>query len=147
VEKPGLESDSAVAAECRDLHRNFKDGSRVIRVLRGTNLSVRKGDFVAIVGTSGSGKTTLLNLIGGFDWPTSGIILVDGVNITSLDDEHMSENRRKKIGVPFQDQHLLPVFAAMENVEVPMLHERGPCRRTARAVHSSLEGGRSRPQG
>jgi putative ABC transport system ATP-binding protein len=116
-----LESDTTIAVECRNLHRDFKDGDRVIRVLRGTNLSVKKGDFIAIVGASGSGKTTLLNLIGGLDRPTSGVILVDGVDITGLDDDNMSRIRREKIGVLFQDQHLLPVFTAMENVEVPML--------------------------
>jgi putative ABC transport system ATP-binding protein len=93
----------------------------MIHVLRGTNLSVRKGEFVAIVGASGSGKTTLLNLIGGLDRPTGGTILVAGIDITSLDDDEMSKIRRDKIGVLFQDQHLLPIFTALENVEVPML--------------------------
>ncbi len=110
-----------VAVECVDVHREFQDGSRVIHVLRGTNLTVRRGEFVAIVGASGSGKTTLLNLIGGLDRPTSGTIFVDGINITELDDDRMSEIRRHKIGVLFQDQHLLPIFTALENVQVPML--------------------------
>jgi len=82
---------------------------------------VHKGEFVAIVGASGSGKTTLLNLIGGLDTPTSGTILVDGIDITSLQDEEISKVRRNKVGVLFQDQHLLPIFTALENVEVPML--------------------------
>ncbi|OLS24829.1 MAG: Lipoprotein-releasing system ATP-binding protein LolD [Candidatus Thorarchaeota archaeon AB_25] len=116
-----LAPENHVAVECLDLHREFQDGSRVIRVLQGTNLKVDRGEFVAIVGASGSGKTTLLNLIGGLDRPTSGTILVDGDSITELDDERMSEVRRHKIGVLFQDQHLLPIFTALENVEVPML--------------------------
>ncbi|MFX1482364.1 MAG: ABC transporter ATP-binding protein [Promethearchaeota archaeon] len=110
-----------IAVDCIDVRREFQDGSRVIKVLQGTNLSVDRGEFVAIVGASGSGKTTLLNLIGGLDRPTSGTILVDGEDITLLDDEQMSEVRRHKIGVLFQDQHLLPIFTALENVEVPML--------------------------
>ena len=110
-----------MAVECIDVRREFQDGSRVIKVLQGTNLKVDRGEFVAIVGASGSGKTTLLNLIGGLDQPTSGTILVDGDNITELDDEEMSKVRRHKIGVLFQDQHLLPIFTALENVEVPML--------------------------
>ena len=110
-----------MAVDCIDVRREFQDGSRVIKVLQGTNLKVDRGEFVAIVGASGSGKTTLLNLIGGLDHPTSGIILVDGVDITNLNDEEMSEVRRHKIGVLFQDQHLLPIFTALENVEVPML--------------------------
>jgi putative ABC transport system ATP-binding protein len=109
------------AVECVDLYREFQDGSRIIKVLRGTNLTVYRGDFVAIVGASGSGKTTLLNLIGGLDHPTSGVIRIDGIEITELDDDRMSEVRRHKIGVLFQDQHLLPIFTAIENVMVPML--------------------------
>jgi putative ABC transport system ATP-binding protein len=107
--------------DCIDVRREFEDGTRVIKVLQGTNLSVDRGEFVAIVGASGSGKTTLLNLIGGLDQPTSGTILIDGEDITRLDDEKMSEVRRHQIGVLFQDQHLLPIFTALENVEVPML--------------------------
>ena len=109
------------AVVCKEVFREFEDGTRVIKVLRGTDLSVFRGEFVAIVGASGSGKTTLLNLIGGLDRPTGGTILVDGTDITGLSDDQMSEMRRHKIGVLFQDQHLLPIFTAMENVEVPML--------------------------
>lgn len=110
-----------MAVRCVDVYREFQDGTRIIKVLRGTNLEVRKGDFLAIVGASGSGKTTLLNLIGGLDRPTAGQIYVDGTEITQLDDDAMSEMRRHKVGVLFQDQHLLPIFTAMENVQVPML--------------------------
>jgi len=116
-----LVAKKQVAVDCIDIHREFQDGSRVIKVLQGTNLNVHRGEFVAIVGASGSGKTTLLNLIGGLDQPTSGKILVDGEDITLLNDEQMSKVRRHKIGVLFQDQHLLPIFTALENVEVPML--------------------------
>jgi len=121
VVKHLLASEKHVAVECIDVYREFQDGSRVIKVLQGTNLKVYRGEFVAIVGASGSGKTTLLNLIGGLDTPTSGTILVDGVDITELDDDEMSMVRRHRIGVLFQDQHLLPIFTALENVEVPML--------------------------
>ncbi|MHA2084279.1 MAG: ATP-binding cassette domain-containing protein, partial [Candidatus Thorarchaeota archaeon] len=68
--------DNNVAVECKGVFREFQDGSRVIKVLRGTDLTVKRGEFVAIVGASGSGKTTLLNLIGGLDQPTDGTILV-----------------------------------------------------------------------
>ena len=116
-----MAEDKQAAVECIDVRREFQDGSRVIKVLQGTNLTVYRGEFVAVVGASGSGKTTLLNLIGGLDTPTSGTILVDGENITELNDDQMSKVRRHKIGVLFQDQHLLPIFTAIENVEVPML--------------------------
>ena len=116
-----MSNDNNIAVECKEVFREFQDGSRVIKVLRGTDLIVKRGEFVAIVGASGSGKTTLLNLIGGLDQPTDGTILVDNIDITTLNDDEMSEIRRHKIGVLFQDQHLLPIFTAMENVEVPML--------------------------
>jgi putative ABC transport system ATP-binding protein len=116
-----LASDNSIAVECIDVHRSFEDGTRTIDVLRGTDLKVKKGDFVAIVGASGSGKTTLLNLIGGLDRPNSGTIVVDQIEITNLNDDEMSQMRRDKVGILFQDQHLLPVFTATENVQVPML--------------------------
>jgi putative ABC transport system ATP-binding protein len=123
LETPSLDAEKEVAVVCTDVFREFQDGQRIIKVLRGTNLTVNRGEFVAIVGASGSGKTTLLNLIGGLDHPTSGTILVDGVDITTLEDEAMSKMRRHSIGVLFQDQHLLPIFTAIENVQVPMLLE------------------------
>ncbi|NHI84281.1 MAG: ABC transporter ATP-binding protein [Candidatus Thorarchaeota archaeon] len=121
-----MNANDHLAVECIDVHREFQDGSRIIRVLQGTNLSVKKGEFVAIVGASGSGKTTLLNLIGGLDTPTSGRIFVDGLEITNLDDEGISAIRRHKVGMMFQDQYLLPIFTALENVEVPMLLDNIP---------------------
>lgn len=116
-----MNSDDDIAVTCIDVFREFEDGTRIIKVLRGTNLTVRKGEFIAIVGASGSGKTTLLNLIGGLDTPTDGTIIVDGINLSELNDDQMSEMRRHKVGVLFQDQHLLPIFTAIENVQVPML--------------------------
>ncbi len=125
--------------ECIDLRREFQDGSRVIKVLQGTNLTVYRGEFVAIVGASGSGKTTLLNLIGGLDTPTSGKILIDGQDITKLNDDQMSKVRRHKIGVLFQDQHLLPIFTAFENVEVPMLLDDIPPEEREKRAQKLLE--------
>lgn len=116
-----LDIDNDVAVRCKDVHRQFQDGTRIIRVLRGTDLEVDKGEFIAIVGASGSGKTTLLNLIGGLDKPTSGEIIVNGTDITRLNDDELSEIRRRNIGVLFQDQYLLAIFTALENVQVPML--------------------------
>ena len=93
-----LASDKHAAVECIEVRRDFEDGTRVIKVLQGTNLTVYRGEFVAIVGASGSGKTTLLNLIGGLDTPTSGQILVDGQDITKLNDENSSwQDRRAAI--------------------------------------------------
>lgn len=116
-------NNNGSAVVCEDVYREFQDGTRTIEVLRGTNLTVHKSEFIAIVGASGSGKTTLLNLIGGLDRPTRGRIFVDDTELSDLNDEALSEVRRKKIGVLFQDQYLLPIFTALENVQVPMLLE------------------------
>jgi len=134
-----LATEKLAAVECIDVRRDFQDGSRIIKVLQGTNLTVFRGEFVAIVGASGSGKTTLLNLIGGLDTPTSGTILVDGQDITKLNDDAMSEVRRHKIGVLFQDQHLLPIFTALENVEVPMLLDNIPAEERRERAMKLLE--------
>lgn len=134
-----LVSNKEAAVECIDVQKEFQDGSRVIKVLQGTNLTVYRGEFVAIVGASGSGKTTLLNLIGGLGTPTSGIIRIDGQDITKLNDDAMSEVRRHKIGVLFQDQHLLPIFTALENVEVPMLLDDIPAEERHKRAMKLLE--------
>jgi ABC-type lipoprotein export system ATPase subunit len=134
-----LATEREAAVECIDVRKEFQDGSRTIKVLQGTNLTVYRGEFVAIVGASGSGKTTLLNLIGGLDTPTSGTILIDGEDITKLNDDAMSKVRRHKIGVLFQDQHLLPIFTALENVEVPMLLDNIPAEERRERAMKLLE--------
>ena len=90
-------------------------------VLRGVDLTVEKGDVVAILGPSGSGKTTLLNLIGGIEHPTSGSVEIDCVDICSADDETLSGIRRRKLGYIFQDFNLIPILTAEENIIMPLL--------------------------
>ena len=89
--------------------------------LHDVNLTVEKGETLAVVGASGSGKSTLLHLMGGVDTPTSGKIVVDGKEITRLDDERMSIFRRRKIGFVFQAYHLIPVLSVEENIMMPIL--------------------------
>jgi putative ABC transport system ATP-binding protein len=96
-------------------------GQSFVSALSDANLHVAAGEFLAIAGPSGSGKTTLLNLIGCIDQPTSGRILVDGVDTSKLKPAAMSALRRKKIGFVFQTFNLIPVFKAAENVEYPLL--------------------------
>ncbi len=90
-------------------------------VLRGLSLTVEKGDFLAVTGSSGSGKSTLLNLIGGMDRPETGLISVDGENITSYDDERLTLYRRRQIGFVFQFFNLLPNITVFENIQMPLL--------------------------
>lgn len=100
----------------KDLVRNYGKGSGETKVLKGINLTIKKGEFLIIVGSSGSGKTTLLNSIGGIDNPTSGSIIVDGVDITKLNDHDLTIYRRDKVGFIFQTFNLLPNLTAQENV-------------------------------
>jgi putative ABC transport system ATP-binding protein len=105
----------------RDVHKHFSRGSERIDVLKGVNLEIPRGDFLALMGPSGSGKTTLLNLIGGLDTPTAGVVDVDGVHISDLSGGALSKWRSRHIGFVFQLYNLLPVLTAERNVELPLL--------------------------
>ena len=105
----------------QDVHKHFTRGSERIDVLKGVNLEIPKGDFLALMGPSGSGKTTLLNLIGGLDMPTGGAIDVNGVPVSSLSGSQLSKWRAQNIGFVFQLYNLLPVLTAEKNVELPLL--------------------------
>jgi len=104
-----------------DVHKFFKRGSERVDVLNGVNLTVAKGEFLALMGPSGSGKTTLLNLMGGLDTPTSGAVEVAGVRIDKLGGGALSKWRSSNIGFVFQLYNLLPVLTAEKNVELPLL--------------------------
>lgn len=99
----------------------YGEGDSRVWGLHDVNLTVKQGEMLAVVGASGSGKSTLLNVIGGVDTPTSGKIVVDGKDITKLNDEQMSVFRRRKIGFVFQSYHLIPVLSVEENIMMPIL--------------------------
>jgi putative ABC transport system ATP-binding protein len=105
----------------QNLHKHFTRGGERIDVLKGVNLEIPQGEFLALMGPSGSGKTTLLNLIGGLDTPTGGGVDVAGVNIASLGGSQLSRWRSRNIGFVFQLYNLLPVLTAERNVELPLL--------------------------
>jgi putative ABC transport system ATP-binding protein len=105
----------------RDLHKVYFRGSERIDVLKGVNLDVPPGDFLALMGPSGSGKTTLLNLMGGLDTPTEGSIEVAGDRIDKMAGSRLSAWRARHIGFVFQMYNLLPVLTAARNVELPLL--------------------------
>ena len=106
--------------ETRGLRKVYGSGDTEVRALDGVDLTVEKGEFVAVVGTSGSGKSTLLHMLGGLDRPTSGAVLVDGKDIFSLKDEELTIFRRRKIGFVFQSYNLVPVLSVYENVALPV---------------------------
>jgi putative ABC transport system ATP-binding protein len=105
----------------RNVHKYFTRGSERIDVLKGVNLDIPQGDFLALMGPSGSGKTTLLNLMGGLDLPTDGSVNVAGVELTKLGGGGLSKWRSQNIGFVFQLYNLLPVLTAQKNVELPLL--------------------------
>ena len=104
----------------KDLRKVYGSGDTEVRALDGVDLTVEKGEFVAVVGTSGSGKSTLLHMLGGLDRPTSGAVLVDGKDIFSLKDEELTIFRRRKIGFVFQSYNLVPVLTVRENIVLPI---------------------------
>lgn len=106
--------------EAKDLKKFYGEGESQVKALNGVNVTVKKGEFVAIVGTSGSGKSTLLHMLGGLDRPTSGEVIVDGKNIFSLKDDALTIFRRRKIGFVFQAYNLVPVLNVYENIVLPM---------------------------
>lgn len=106
---------------CKQLTREYHKGENVIRPLDELTLEVPRGDFLALMGPSGSGKTTLLNLIAGIDSPTSGSLIIDGTDISSLSRNKLAAWRAIHVGYVFQLYNLVPVLTAYENVELPLL--------------------------
>jgi putative ABC transport system ATP-binding protein len=103
------------------LARRYKMGARAVDALRGVDLAVERGEFVALVGPSGSGKSTILNLIGGLDRPSAGQVWVDGVELSAGDEGALTAHRRQRVGFVFQSFHLLPRLTAEENVAIPLM--------------------------
>ena len=104
-----------------DLCKSYGKGDTKVEALKDVNLSIKEGEFVAVVGASGSGKSTLLHLLGGVDKPTSGKVIVDGDDIYKANEKQLSVFRRRKVGFIFQFYNLLPVLTAEENITLPLL--------------------------
>ena len=104
----------------RNISRTFGEGATAVEALRGVDLSLERGTFVAIMGPSGSGKSTLMHILAGLDKPTTGQVWIDGTEITSLGDKALTLLRREKIGFVFQFFNLLPILTAAENLELPL---------------------------
>ena len=102
------------------LKKYYGAGENVTKALDGVDLSVERGEFVAIVGTSGSGKSTLLNMMGGLDIPTSGSVMVDEQELAKMDDDELTIFRRRKIGFIFQNYNLVPILNVYENIVLPV---------------------------
>ena len=108
--------------QIRDIKRDFKLGSEVLNVLKGINLTIEKGEYVALMGPSGSGKSTLMNILGCLDTPTSGEYILNGKDVSKMSDGELADIRNKEIGFVFQTFNLMPRTTALDNVALPMVY-------------------------
>jgi putative ABC transport system ATP-binding protein len=129
----------SVAIETKDLVKEYRQGDSTLRVLKNVNISIMKGEFMAIMGPSGSGKSTLLNMIGALDRPTSGKVYVNGTDLSSLNDNGLAELRNKEIGFIFQQFNLIHRMTALGNVEVPLSVSGVPVSKRRKRAEDMLE--------
>nr|WP_318703116.1 ABC transporter ATP-binding protein [uncultured Acetatifactor sp.] len=132
--------EGRIIIEMKEIRKRFYVGTpNELEVLKGIDLTVREGEFVAIVGASGSGKSTLMNIIGSLDRPTSGSYILDGVNMTAAKDMELSRIRNRKIGFVFQTYNLIPKTNSLKNVEMPMLYAGMPNKKRIQRAKELLE--------
>ncbi len=124
--------------KCTGLAKSYFQGSESVEVLRNVDLTVQRGEKLAIIGASGSGKTTLLNLLGGLDDPTSGEVIVCGRNLASLDESARAKWRNRQLGFVYQFHHLLAEFSALENIAMPLLIGNVPVKEARKRAEALL---------
>ena len=119
---PAIAPTEPPLLETRDVAKEYVLGGETVHAVAGVSLTIRRGEFVAIMGASGSGKSTFMNLIGALDLPTRGQLLLDGVDLATLSSDALAEVRNRKIGFVFQQFNLLPRTKAVDNVAVPLIY-------------------------
>ena len=122
-----------------DICKDYQQGKEPVRVLKNINLTVEKGDYLAIMGPSGSGKTPLMSIIGCLDVPTSGSYTLEGRDLKDLSDDDLAEVRNKHIGFVFQSFHLLPKMDALDNVALPLLYADVPLKERRERAEEALK--------
>ncbi len=122
-----------------DICKDYQQGKEPVRVLKNVNLTVEKGDYLAIMGPSGSGKTTLMNIIGCLDVPTSGNYELDGRDLRDLSDDDLADIRNKHLGFVFQSFHLMPKLTAQDNVALPLLYAGVPLKERRERAAEALK--------
>ncbi len=122
-----------------NIHKTYQAGGNQLQVLRGVTLSVRRGEFVSIMGKSGSGKSTLLHILGCLDLPTTGQYTLDGIDVLSVSDTRRSRLRAEHIGFVFQTFNLLGELTVYENVELPFLYQQNPPKNIPDKVHAAVD--------
>jgi putative ABC transport system ATP-binding protein len=108
--------------EIQDIVKNYQIGSVIVQALRSVSVNIDRNEYVAIMGPSGSGKSTLMNLLGCLDTPTSGNYILNGIDVSKMEDDYLAEIRNKEIGFVFQTFNLLPRYTALENVTLPLIY-------------------------
>mgnify|MGYP001358449842 FL=1 len=125
--------------EIHDIVKNYQVGSVVVRALRSVSLNIYRNEYVAIMGPSGSGKSTLINLLGCLDTPTSGKYILNGTDVSKMNDDFLAEIRNKEIGFVFQTFNLLPRYTALENVTLPLIYAGVPKVEREKLARETLE--------
>src|SRR5919112_1647966 len=123
---------------CEQLSRIYRVGDMDVRALREINLTIDRGDFVAVMGTSGSGKSTLLNILSCLDQPTSGRYRLDGLDVGTARPDHLAELRNRRIGVVFQSFNLIPRTSALENAQLPLFYRAVPLKEQRKQAAAAL---------
>lgn len=133
-----MEKDSGII-RLEDIYKIYRVGNQEVRALDGVSLSVRRNEYVAVMGPSGSGKSTLMNILGCLDSPDSGHYILNGVDVSGMEDGELADVRNREIGFVFQSFNLLPRYSALENVALPMVYAGVPERERMERAAAALE--------